>query len=274
MDTPPKLVLDVEKIVGGTPKEVLLVEGADDLIVVERWLSLRDPNFRQNLHVHDAAGWEKLRNALKWRPDWMGLQDRDEWTEAEIADAATQYPGLRFLPRPCIENYFVVPSELWALIPAPQQANYPGNSAQFASDISAHSDRYTRHWCMWVVLRVRRRVLIERLQFPDALIERMLDAAPLTEAEVQSQLQQWHDVLNAKDVFQEYQDLEKQSLVLSPEEKLKQHVHGKSFFTRVIAGEALRTIAQKSHQDWFKDLAANIASVPDDVITTLESILH
>lgn len=273
MNTPPKVVLDVEKVVGGTPKRVLLVEGTDDLLVVERWPSLIDPNFRQNLYVHAAEGWRRLRDALKCRPQWMGLQDRDEWTEAEIADAPRQYPGLRFLPRPCIENYFAEPSELWTLIPSPQQVNYPGNSSQFATDIGQHFDRYVRHWCMWVVLRVRRRILIERLQFPDALIDRMLDGSPLTEAEVQSQLQQWHDVLDAKVVFREYQDLEKESLVLPPEEKLKKHIHGKSFFIRVICGEVLTKIAQKGHQDWLKDLAANIASVPGDMNAILNDFL-
>ena len=273
MDTPPKLVLDIEQIVTGTSKKVLLVEGADDLIVVERWLSLRNPNFRQDLHVHAAEGWMKLRKALEWRPRWRGLQDRDEWTDEEIAAAGSRCPGLRFLPRPCIENYFTEPSELWTLLPDGQKSKYSDGFARFKSDIEGHLDKYVRHWCMWVVLRIRRRIMIERLQFPDALIERMLDTAPLTEVEVQSQLQQWHDVLDAKVVFQEYQDLETRSLVLSPEEKLKHHVHGKSFFTRVIAGEALRRIAQKSHQDWLKDLTANIVSVPGDMNAVLNDFL-
>lgn len=271
MNSGPPWVEEIEKQTAS--KRVLVVEGKDDCLIVEKWLGLLEPNFRARLHVNEANGRNGVQQALKHRPAWFGLEDRDEWTDTEIQTRMAEYPNLQFLPRYCLENYFLLPDEVWPLIPPPQQTKYPGGKSQFESDIHDRVDGFVPHWCMWVVLRVRRRQLLEMLQFPDALIERMLEKPPLEKDDIEAQLKTWHDQLDASKIFKEYQDLMSQVKGKTPDEKLKAHVHGKKFFERIMTEKVLKKIEQKGSRKWLSDLAEGITTVPSDIQSILEDFL-
>jgi hypothetical protein len=55
------------------------------------------------------------------RPSWIGIDDRDEWREADVVAAADKSPRLHILPRFCIESYLCDPGELWTALPASQR---------------------------------------------------------------------------------------------------------------------------------------------------------
>lgn len=126
---------------------------------------------------------------------------------------------------------------------------------------------------MWVVLRVKRRHLIETLGFPDALIDRILKDPVVVKKYVLARLKVWHRPLDSDKVFEEYQELIKFVKPKSVDVKLKMNVHGKVFFERVIVGDVLKKIGQKKSRKWLEDLTTGITVVPTDISPILEDFL-
>lgn len=71
-----------DQLVGNTKRRVLLVEGPDDVkafrIFLERQFSER------KWVLTEAGNKQQLIKILQIETDWLGLADRDEWSELEI----------------------------------------------------------------------------------------------------------------------------------------------------------------------------------------------
>lgn len=263
-------------------KRVLLVEGSRDESTLERWLALIDPGFRERLLVRrpgdldddkEFGGTEKVKQGLKHRDDWYGLVDRDERTESEIAADELRFPNLRFLPRYCLENYFILPAEILACIPAAQRDRHPNAADQISRAIESHVDRWVAHWCMWRTLRQREQELRKALVFPDQVIKAVLDRHPLAEAEIKEMLQVWHEHFEPSHVYREYADRMAEATARPLDDRLKHFIHGKLFFRQVVVPDALADLAKQSADAWFQNLIASYPSVPDDMIPLLEGFL-
>lgn len=55
--------------------------------------------------------------ALKKEPDWIGIIDRDTWDDDRIAGEKEKNPNLMVLERYSIENYMIIPHEVWCATP-------------------------------------------------------------------------------------------------------------------------------------------------------------
>jgi hypothetical protein len=252
-------------------KVVLAVEGDDDKLVVEKWLGIRAGGVCQKIHVAACGGASRVRVALNAQDTWWGLCDSDDWTDKEKVQAKVDTPRLRFLPRYCLESFFIVPDELWELLPPPQQNKYTGGKDAFKRAVTIEVDPFVRHWCMWIVLRVRRRELLA--SFPHALLDRVLEQAVLSEREISTQLKQWHNRLRPEDVYQAYTTLLIDTKRHKTSAKLRHHVHGKEFFRRVVCGKVLQKLDGQNHSKWLEDLATGIKAVPSELDGILSEFL-
>jgi len=64
--------------------------------------------------VAPTGGKMILLGVLAKEPEWIGLVDRDEWTEDTIEKKKAELPTLHILPRFCLENYLIQPTEIWS----------------------------------------------------------------------------------------------------------------------------------------------------------------
>jgi hypothetical protein len=279
--TAPAWVNDIEARRG--TKLVLLVEGKDDRDILGSMLRRMDRNYTKSIKIFETEGREKVLKGLacKNQPTdgWWGIIDRDEATDAEVASLQSILPTLRVLPRYCIESFFVDPDEVWPLIPPPKKAPLADGVQQIKNAVEPEVDKWVAHWAMWCVIRKKRKELLEKLRFPDELLERMTNAV-LTEAEIKTELGNWHNHLTPDPIHAEYANLESSAAAEPLETRYRRHVHGKKFFEGVVSQKGLRLIQQRAAADWLLDLAESIArgrslgiDVPSDLRNSLQNIL-
>lgn len=115
-----------EKLIAQTGKRALLVEGTDDV-------SLFGILLTRKLGAGWETGWvlaytgkkEFVVDILAQENDWLGIVDRDEWTDEVITEKQRELTNLFVLPRFCIENYAIDPDELWEALPLNQVSVLP-----------------------------------------------------------------------------------------------------------------------------------------------------
>jgi len=101
-----------------TGKRVILVEGTDDVGVYGILMDRRfGSDFEKNWVVTYAGNKKIILDILSEENTWLGLIDRDEWTEDVIIEKQNQLPNLVVLPRFCMESYLIEPEELWKAFP-------------------------------------------------------------------------------------------------------------------------------------------------------------
>lgn len=170
------LIKDIKtQLVGNTGVRVLLVEGTDDVDAYRIFLDRAFPGWEKTWHLTQAGNLTQLGNKTnvvamaRKEPTWLGLVDRDEWTDAEIAEKAITCPNLLVLPRFCLESYLIDPAELWAAFPAKQQAKIIGGEAQFRLEVLADLQGWIRHAALWHGVRPLWQQLHRDLGFPDSV---------------------------------------------------------------------------------------------------------
>lgn len=122
-----------EQQIGNSSKRVLLLEGTDDVQAFEVFLGKRHPNFGKYWVLAEAGKKQNVIDILVQEPDWLGLVDRDEWSDEKITEITQTTENLIFLPRYCIENYLVLPRELWNALPPKQQQKITGALPSWSS---------------------------------------------------------------------------------------------------------------------------------------------
>lgn len=131
--------------IGATGKRALIVEGIDDKEAFQAFLRKKNMSWDQHWIVEPASGKSKVIDILALEPDWLGIVDRDEWTDEEVERAARAQANLFVLPRFCVESYLVDPDEIWGALPQKQRDRIDGGQAKLKEDIEAKLGDWTRH---------------------------------------------------------------------------------------------------------------------------------
>ena len=264
----PLWVADIEGRANAKP--VVLVEGRDDVALLGHSLSQRDSEWGARLYLAAAGNKKKVIQGISiHRPNWIGIIDRDEWSPADIQDALQKSSRLKILPRFCIESYFCVPGELWDALPAVDRQKVGDDIARLNQPILAALPDWVAHGAMWRVLHARERGLLSDLGFPAEL-----ENQPVTDlTKIRDILQTWHDCLKPDDILNDYQDELQAAQQLPIEEQLKDCVHGKKFFNRVVVQHLDALFSGQGRDYWLQRFRDTQIQPPPDLTALLDEIL-
>jgi hypothetical protein len=220
----------------------LILEGTDDIAAFENFLTKVHPDWENTWVLAGAGKKIEVLAILEQEANWMGVVDRDEWSADKIETYQTEFSNLWVLPRYCIENYLIVPAELWLAIPGKQQTKIAGGLQILDQAIKADLERWRCHGVLWSVINP----LWEGLRgmgFKEAL----LDPAIATNAdEIRHKLAEWHDYLEPDQIWQQYQQALAQATQLNADEQLKYYIHGKHFFAQIVTPVLNQLLIQES----------------------------
>ncbi|QTA78421.1 DUF4435 [Desulfonema limicola] len=250
----------IEEYIGTTGKRVFLVEGENDRNVFSEMAEKKFENeFEQNWIIAPAGGKNLVVGILSKEPDWLGLVDRDEWTEETIAQKQNELPNLNILPRFCLENYIIEPSDIWNALPEIQKNKISGGIEQLKSEILADHEKWLRHGVL--------RTLIQPLW--DGLIARGFQNALLDfenaqdDGEIKEILKKWHSFLNPDDIFNKFQEKLEQVREASDFEQISLWIDGKTFFASHVHKVLNNLLGQTSEAERKKQIFKGL--LPDDL---------
>lgn len=261
-----------EKI-GTQDKYVLLVEGTDDKHALEILLSRFMPGW-ENRWTVEAAGKKAMVPAiLALEPDWLGLVDRDEWDIAEQQRHMEQNLGLMVLPRFCMENYLIVPTELWPAIPPQRQTRVNGGLEEFQQRLSQDLPRYVRHGVLWHIVTPLWSGL-RALGFKKKLASDSPDCieAAQSDEEIRQVLQDWDDFLNPDRLLDTFRQKLQEVQSLSIEEQLRDWVHGKTYWAHKVNPEMNRLFGQMGEKKRRQKLWQHFPACPTDLQPLIERL--
>jgi hypothetical protein len=243
-------------------RRVLVVEGDDDKIFIERQLDVAHPGWRSAWVVGVATGKSRVIDILKLEPTWLGVVDADEWDSTTVAQVRASTPALHVLPRYCMESYFILPSEVWALLPAVQQGLVTGGYAAFEAAMQAPLAQWVRHGVLWHVVNPLWAGLKAK-GFKDALLD---ITAAQNDQVIQTKLQEWDAYLDATTLYNDFQSRLTAAQALNPAQQLGTIVHGKSFFrahVSVTLNQFLKPLKAEPAEYWLTELTKSIPAHAD-----------
>lgn len=233
------------QFIGVTGRRVLLVEGTDDVDAFRIFLDRKFPAWEGAWHLAPAGSKADVVKMLKKEAGWLGLVDRDEWTNDEIAGKQAECDNLTVLPRFCLESYLIDPAELWAAFPEKQRVKIGGGEAEFRTQMLATLSDWVRHAALWHGVRPLWRQL-RQLGFPDSV----LDNPPMPDdAALRAKFAQWHVTLNADTVLAGVHDLETRLSAEEVSTLFAQWLHAKKFYPKVVHQTLNRLLGQKDAKD-------------------------
>ncbi len=240
-----------EELIGETGKRAFIVEGESDRDAFSQMLDKRFGDaFEKKWVVAPASGKLMVMGVLAKEPDWIGLVDRDEWTEETISQKHVDMVNLNILPRFCLENYLVEPMELWKILPGIQKDKIEGGFEQLKEEILADHEKWIRHGVL--------RTLITPLW--DGLIARGFQGDLLDfenardDQKIKDKLEEWHQFLDPEDLFGKFKVRLERVLDLSPFERITRWVDGKEFFRVHVYNVLNRLLGQQSERDVMRQL--------------------
>lgn len=224
-----------QRVVGSQAKRVFLVEGTHDKLAMEILLNRFVLNWESAWVIEAAGNKAQLQEVLKLEPQWLGLVDRDEWDAAEQGKRQQVTPNLLVLPRFCMENYLVVPDEVWSAVPLVRQQALPQGMRQWQAYMLKDLEQYVRHGVLWHVVTplwsgLRARGFKEKLASDNADCV----AVAQKDADIQQVLKDWDEYLDPVRLFRDFQSKLAQVQQLPPYEQLKHWVHGKTRWREVV----------------------------------------
>ena len=250
-----------EQKIGSTTKRALIVEGKDDVDAFESFLNKARPDWEKHWVIAEAGKKSNVLDIIDQASNWIGVVDRDEWSEEKITLHKHNriHNNLWVLPRYCIENYLIVPEELWQALSVKQQRKV-GELADLNQALKMDLIRWRCHGVLWSVINP----LWEGLRgigFKEALLNPVI---AINEAEIKQKLSEWHDFLEPDQIWQQYQitlrDVEKST----EEQQFKLHFHGKLFYEQVVHPLFNKLLGQKSAKDLQQQIFITLP-VPDDL---------
>lgn len=246
--------------IGNSAKRALIVEGADDVDAFQSFLGKAYRGWEQSWVIAEAGKKTEVLAIIRKEPNWIGVVDRDEWSAQKIADLETVQANLWFLPRYCIENYLLVPEELWGALPENQRNKITGDLEKLTQSITNDLARWRCHGVLWSVINPMWEGL-RSLGFKEALLD---PAIATNETEIKAKLQEWHDYLEPNPIWQSYQDALAQAVQLPVDEQLKRFIHGKYFYEQVVNPLLNQLLGQKAATERQKAIFRTLP-VPDDL---------
>jgi Protein of unknown function (DUF4435) len=257
-----------QEIIGAQAKQAFLVEGPDDKeafrILFERFL----PGWEQRWGIAEAGNKRQLLDLLRLEPNWLGLVDRDEWDQAVIAERIANQPNLLVLPRFCLENYLVNPTELWQAIPSTRQAGVGGGLQAFTAAIQGDLTQYLRHGALWKVVTPLWSGL-RALGFKETLASENSLATAQSDAEIQRILNDWDALLDPTRIIADFQTQLNIAQAASVDDQLSHWVHGKVFWRNEVNPAMNRLLGQMEEGDRRKKIIRKLPR-PDDLQPILD----
>lgn len=248
------------QLIGNSGARVLLVEGPDDVDAYRIFLDRKFPGWESKWHIEPAGKKASVVQMAKKEVTWLGLVDRDEWTDVEIARQVADCPNLLLLPRFCLESYLVDPQELWQAFPDKQRAKIAGGEAQFRQEVLADLEGWTRHAALWHGVRPLWQQL-RGLGFPDAV----LNSPPMPDDEtLRGKFRAWHDSLDADAILDRVRQLEVQLTAKDHGELCRKWLYAKNFYPQVVHQVLNRLLGQKPAKDRRISILRT-RTVPDDL---------
>ncbi|MFK5970556.1 MAG: DUF4435 domain-containing protein [Candidatus Marithrix sp.] len=233
----------LEQEVGNTGKKVLLVEGEDDVKVYSMMLDRKFDKWKDNWIITHANGKQKVIDILKEQPTWLGLVDRDEWSEERISQAENISPNLMILQRFCMENYLICPDELWEMLPERKQKIITGGLSKLQEEILNNKDEWVRHGVLWSVINPLWEG-IKELGFKGKLLD--IDNAQDND-KIKETLHGWHNFLEPEIIFNKFEERLLSIMEENDEAKqLKQWIHGKKFYNECVSKVLNQFLGQES----------------------------
>ncbi len=203
----------------------------------------------------EAGGKDAVLKMLAARPDFMAIVDRDTWSDAECEKLMRTYPGLRILPRFCIENYIICPDELSAVF-----AEIDGNV------IARHIPEGIRHACLWRAAQPLYDALM-RAGFHRALMA----YPPPSDTQLDGMIKSWQSILSASSVAQQMQEALNSANTQQPEVLLRTFVHGKVFWRGVVEQHMERLFPREDGEE-LKRRVYRALPVPQDLKDFMQQI--
>ncbi|ECA1329205.1 DUF4435 domain-containing protein [Salmonella enterica subsp. enterica serovar Leatherhead] len=256
-----QIIRDIkEQKVAATGRRVLLVEGTDDVTAFQNFLSRKFPAWEQGWILAPAGSKKNVLEALTFEANWLGVVDRDAWTDEQIAEKRRNQTNLLVLPRFCIESYLIVPEELWRGFQPKHQQAINGGVQTFTQSVHDILPQWRNHAALWGVIHP----LWEQLRaagFNTAFHE--LTTAQ-DDAEVERYLRQWSQYLDPDALLSRIQTQKADIAARSPTTQLTQCFHGKMFFEQAIDPLLTQLLGQRAREQRQKDLFRTLP-VPDDL---------
>lgn len=232
-----------EERIGATSKVALIFEGLDDVIFYSEMLTKWHTDWESKFCIAEAGGKKNVVDILTREPGWFGIVDRDEWNDAAVEEQQATHSKLWISPRFCVENYLIVPQELWAAFPQLQRDKIPAGEQHLRNTLLTDIDRWIAHGVLWSVINplwegLRSRGFKEDLLVPDVALDNN---------QIRQKLNEWHQFLDPEQIIARYNSTLKRVRTLSQDEQLMRWVHGKSFYETVV-NPALNTLLGKNPQ--------------------------
>ena len=248
------IILEVKtQNVGNSNKRVLLVEGDDDFDAISIFLNKKSPSWEQHWVLVPAKKKDNVLKILEKEPDWIGLVDRDEWTETDIDNKASQLQNLVILPRFCLESYLVEPTELWSALPEKQRLKI-GEQANLAHAINIEKPKWLRHAALWHAINPLWREL-RSLGFNNAVLkpENVPD-----DDELRRTFSLWHNALDIEKTLLKVQALTIQFQDETDVNFYTQHLYAKKFYPMVVHVTLNNLLGQKKAKERRKAILRNL----------------
>jgi hypothetical protein len=266
MNREPSWLPAIEDEAAGKP--VLLVEGSDDNVILSYFLEKHRPGSDQRIFIGEAGGKPEVIRGLKHRPQWIGVVDRDVWSQDDVDKVRRQTPRLFVLSRFCIESFFCVPEELWPALPPSHRGAVEDNIDRLKRPIFDVLPDWVAHSAMWRVLRIRAEGVRSRDIFPHAL-----QKSPITdEDEIRRILETWHRYLDPERILEGYRAERQRGLALSVVEQFAGYVVGDKFFKKVIAS-ILDELFGATDKNWLERFRDEQIQPPPDLTALFDEIL-
>jgi len=256
-----KKIRDIkEQQIGATSKNALVVEGVDDVNFYSELLSKCHAGWESKFCIVEVGGKKSVLDVLGNEPGWFGIVDRDEWSDAVLAEQHGDLPNLWIGPRFCLENYLIVPHELWAAFPQRQRDKIPGGEAALREKLLNDLDRWVAHGVLWSVVNplwegLRSLGFKEELLSPDVALDN---------DRIMEKLNVWHQFLNPEQIMERHKSTLGRVQALSQDEQIKQWIHGKSFYVAVVNPALNVLLGQKSESDRRGSIIRTLP-LPDDL---------
>lgn len=245
-------------------KKIIVVEGETDIESFEKILKKkfkeRGRKFEDSYFLAEVGGKGMVLRALKKEPDWIGIIDRDTWTDDRIAREKKKNPNLIVLERYSIENYMIIPHEVWYAIPGEFKIVENGGFEEFKKEILKNLQKWIRHGVLWHITEP----LFYGIQEEGFHYELLEDVEKtVTDEKIRKVLKKWHDFLSPDDILERFNRKLEAVKPLSNEEKLKQWIVGKEFFNNVVYPYFNKTFGQRSTREYRKIIWENLP-IPED----------
>lgn len=250
-----------EQLIGQTGKRALLVEGTDDVALFRILLSRKlGAEWESDWALAEAGNKTIATEILAQETEWLGIVDRDEWTDETIAAKQDELKNLFVLPRFCMESYAVDPDELWQALPPKMQGKVQGGLEALASEILRDKGKWLRHGVLWSEINP----LWSGLRAL-GLKEKLLDFDVAQDDDlIKGILKEWHGYLDQDLIFQGFADKLNQASRLPIKEQLHKWIHGKLFFRGHVNSVLNNYLGQSDAQNRLKDIFHSRA-LPEDL---------